>query len=229
MNEMIGISTCERGDDLVSFLYGETNERETHEFEKHLEGCRVCRSELASFGEVRESISMWKEEALSTSAPPRVDLIVREKSARAAIRQFSDLSPLWLKGAAGFAVVALCVVAVLIFVPIGKKRDSITGSNPNGRYSEEDLKQAVAQALKQQAESLAAASEQDRNQSEPSQNETVQKKQLVKPSNPSTQWARKSKPLSRSEREQLATDLRLITTKDDDGLNLLVDRINQEF
>ena len=228
MNETIGISKCGRGDDLVSFLYGEINERETREFEKHLEGCRVCRSELVSFGQVRESISMWKEEALSTSAPPRVQFLVPEKSAFVAIRQFLDLSPLWLKGVVGFAVVALCVMAVLILLPVGKKPDSITTSNLNGRYSEEELNQAVANALKEQAQSLAAASEQNRNLAEPSPNVTVPKKQMVKRSNPATQWAMKPKPLSRSEREQLATDLRLITTKDDD-LNLLVDRINQEF
>jgi Putative zinc-finger len=227
MNETIGISKCERGDDLVSFLYGETNERETREFEKHLERCGVCRSELASFGQVRESISTWKEEALSTLSPPRVQYVVREKSALAAIRQFFDLSPLWLKGAVGFAVIALCVMAVLVLVPMGKQPESISG--PNSRYSEEDLKQAVADALKQQADTFAVASEQNGNQSEPSPNVNVRKKRLVKPSNPSTQWARKPKPLSRSEREQLATDLRLITTKDDDGLNLLSDRINQEF
>jgi anti-sigma factor RsiW len=229
MNETIGNSTCERADDLVSFLYGETNERETREFEIHLERCGVCRSELASFGQVRESISMWKEEALSTLAPPRVDVFVREKSALAAIRQFFDLSPLWLKGAVGFAVVALCVMAVLVLVPIGKKPESITTSSLDGRYSEEDLKQAVAGALKRQAETLAAASEQKRAPSEPSRNVNVPKKRVGKPSNPSTQWARKPKPLSRSEREQLATDLRLMTTKDNDGLNLLSDRINQEF
>jgi hypothetical protein len=172
---------------------------------------------------------MWKEEALSTSAPPRVQFVARQKSAVAAIREFFDLAPLWLRGAVGFAAVALCVMALLVLVPIWKKPDAVMPSNASGKYSEEDMKQAVATALQQQAETHRASSTQGRNQSEPGTTVKEPKKQVVKPLNSSTQWARKTKPLSRSEREQLATDLRLITTKDDDGLNLLGDRINQEF
>lgn len=229
MNETIGISSCERGNDLISFLYGETNERETREFEKHLESCESCRTELASLGQVRESISMWKDEALSTSAPPRVRFVVREKSALAAIREFFDLSPLWLKGAVGVGGVALCVMAVMLLVPIWKRPETATTSSVTGKYSDEDMKRAVATALKQQAETLAASNTQDQSQSATETTPKEPKKQMVKPLNSATQWARKSKPLSRSEREQLATDLRLITDKDDEGLNLLGDRINQEF
>lgn len=229
MNETIGISSCARGDDLISFLYGETDELETREFEKHLERCEGCRSELVSFGQVRESISMWKEEALTTSFPPQVQFDVREKSALAAIREFLNLSPLWLKGAVGFAAVALCVMALLVFVPIWKTPDAIATSNASGKYSDEDMKRAVATALKQQVETFAASKTQERNQSEQAITVKERKNPVIKQFNSSTQWARKTKPLSRAEREQLATDLRLLSSKDEDGLNLLSDRINQEF
>ena len=53
-----------------------------------------------------------------------------------------------------------------------------------------------------------------------------------KPSNvlpsSSNQFAKSKRPLSRAEREQLAADLRLLSTQEDEQLHLLGDRINQE-
>jgi hypothetical protein len=43
----------------------------------------------------------------------------------------------------------------------------------------------------------------------------------------SSHMAKSRRPLSRAEREQLAADLRLLSTQEDDGLNLLGDRINR--
>ena len=227
MNEDTLNGQCERAGDLLSFLYGETDEREARDFGKHLENCEFCRSELSAFGQVRESISLWKHESLSTSLPPRVELVTRQKSAMSAIREFFDLSPLWLKGAVGFTVVAFFVMAVLVLASLQNRPDSSVQSA--GKYSEEQLRQADADALKKQSETVAASSQQDENQPKVGSEERSPRKLVVTHSTSSTRWAKRSKPLSRSERDQLATDLRLLTTKDDDGLNLLGDRINQEF
>ena len=63
----------------------------------------------------------------------------------------------------------------------------------------------------------------------------VEKPQLVKNQNPknvqrssSDQFAKSRRPLSRAEREQLAADLRLLSMTEDEPLQLLGDRINQE-
>jgi anti-sigma factor RsiW len=226
MNEHTLNRHCERGGDLLSFLYGETDERETRDFGQHLEKCEFCRSELSAFGQVRESISLWKHESLSPSLPPRVELVAQQKSAISAIRQFFDLSPLWLKGAVGFTVVVFCVMAVLAFASLQSK----PVQSSTAKYSDEQLRQAVADALKERSmETVAATNQQDENQPKVRTDNESPRKITARHSSSSTRWTKTSKPLSRSERDQLATDLRLLTTKDDDGLNLLVDRINQEF
>src|SRR4051812_11918215 len=102
MKETVNTASCERAHDLVSFLFGEIREREAQDFEIHLQDCRQCRTELASFGEVRESVSRWKQEALSGFVSPQAFAPMRRKSAVAAFREFFNLSPLWLKGAVGF-------------------------------------------------------------------------------------------------------------------------------
>src|SRR5436190_15689914 len=104
MNEIVKTGTCERGEDLVSFLYGEISQPEAQDFETHLQLCRECSTEIASFRDVRESVNRWKQEALGGFVSPRV-FAQRKKSAFAAFQEFFALSPFWLKGAVGFAAV----------------------------------------------------------------------------------------------------------------------------
>ena len=59
--------------------------------------------------------------------------------------------------------------------------------------------------------------------------QTRQNHRVSKQVTKSAEWAKVRRPLSKSEREQLAADLRLLSGKDEDTLNLLGDRINQEF
>ena len=113
MNEMNNSPGCERASDLIAFLYDEASESEKRDFELHLKECAGCRQEVASFGLVRESITAWRDEALSGFVSTPLAATAPKKSALAALRQFFDLSPLWLKGATAFAVLALCVLAAL--------------------------------------------------------------------------------------------------------------------
>src|SRR4051794_37281187 len=89
---------CERAMDLIAFSYNEADEQEARDFQLHLRECNTCREEAESFGVVRESIGAWRDEALAGFVSTPVATKTARKSALAALRQFFDLSPLWLKG-----------------------------------------------------------------------------------------------------------------------------------
>lgn len=211
MNDMANSPACERTSDLMAFLYNEMNEGETREFELHLRACSNCREEAASFGLVRESIVAWRDEALagfvSTPVPVR-------KSAIAALRQFFDLSPLWLKGAAAFAVLTFCLPAGLLFVNFNK--ENTVAVNADAVYTQQDVDRLVNEALAKQKQQPVVN---PREETPVVVVNTPPRKPLNKPATKS------NRPLSRAEREQLAADLRLLPT--DDDLDLFGDRINE--
>lgn len=208
-------NTCERAPDLMAFLYREMNERETHEFRLHLQQCSSCREEVASLGVVRESIGAWRDEALAGFVSTPVTTTPR-KSAIAALRQFFDLSPLWLKGATAFAMVAFFVLAGVVVIKLQTKNTPVISTN--AKYTEQDVDRFVKEALAKQ-------------QNEKKSDETVaiveSPKQKKSKAPTSTQLVKSRRPLSRAEREQLAADLRLLSTEDEASLYLLGDRINQ--
>lgn len=210
MNYRADSPDCERSSDLMAFIYDEMNESESREFTSHLQSCGNCRDEVASFGFVRQSISTWRDEVLTgfvsvTTTPAR-------RSALAAFRQFFDLSPLWLKGAAAFAVLTFCVLAALAFVNFGKPETVVTTNG--GGYTQQDVDRLVKEALAKQQPPV----------------ENVPKIATTVAPTPHKSFTRQRstnrRPLSRAEREQLAADLRLLPT--DDDLDLLGDRINHE-
>lgn len=216
MKETMNSPSCERAPDLVAFLYHEMDERETREFQLHLQQCTHCREDAASLSAVRESITAWRDEALAgfVSTP----VTKTRKSAIAALRQFFDLSPLWLKGVAAFAMVAFCVLAVIAVVKF--QTNKAPSTNAQAKYTEPDVNQKIKEALAKQTNAIKPA-------------ETgVETATVVEPSKPKkarvpTQLAKSRRPLSKAEREQLAADLRLLSTSDEGSLLLLGDRINQ--
>ena len=216
MNEMNNSPNCERAPDLIAFVYNEATESEARDFELHLKDCAGCRQEVASFGVVRESITAWRDEALSGFVSTPVAETVKKKSAIAALREFFDLSPLWLKGATGFAVVAFCILAILAIT--NRTERSSAGPTMAG-YTQQDVERIVKEALANQKPATPAQSEE----------KPVVMAQSPKPKRVTTQrqFAKSRRPLTRAEREQLAADLRLLSTDDEPRLNLLGDRINQ--
>ena len=204
-------NTCKRAPDLMAFLYHEMDERETREFQLHLQQCGPCGEEAASLGVVRESIAAWRDEALAgfVSAPVAIE---PRKSAIAALRQFFDLSPLWLKGATAFAMVAFFVLVGLALVK--QQPNNTPVALTNAKYTDQDVERLVKEALAQQEKPR----------------ETVAVVESPKPKKPRVstpnQLAKSRRPLSKAEREQLAADLRLLSTEDD-SIYLLGDRINQ--
>lgn len=216
MNEMNNSPNCERAPDLIAFVYNEATESEARDFELHLKDCAGCRQEVASFGVVRESITAWRDEALSGFVSMPVAATVKKKSAIAALREFFDLSPLWLKGATALAVIAFCILAA---VAINRTERRSAGSITS-TYTQQDVDRIVKEAL---ANHKPATSVQ------PVEHPVVVKAESLKPRRVTTQrqFAKSRRPLTRAEREQLAADLRLLSTEDEPRLNLLADRINQ--
>ena len=219
MNEVNNSSNCERASDLIAFLYNEMNDQEKRDFESHLKECRTCNEEVASFGLVRQSITTWRDEVLSGFVSAPLTTKTEKKSALAAFRQFFDLSPLWLKGATVFAVLVFCLLAVLATVKLQTTDTQVssTEQNRNTVYTEQDVERLVKEALAKQKQVEEPAPEIVKTLESPKPRVTVQ----------SNQTATSRRPLSRAEREQLAAELRLLSTTDDTDLHLLGDRINQ--
>ena len=216
--------TCKFEDELISYLYGEFAEIDKRAFEQHLRTCNSCSAELVSFGSLRESIDSWKHEVLSSfdSSATVVAPVVVKKSALTALRQFFNLSPLWLKGAVAFASVVFCALAILAVARLKSiEKPTPSASAPEAMYTEQQLAKAVEKALaehSQQQQSVATATVPAKVGSERVKSEP----RRVKPS----ETVASRRPLTRAERQQLAADLRLTNNKDENGVDFLGERIN---
>jgi hypothetical protein len=223
MNESQNSPTCERASDLIAFLYDEADEREARDFQLHLQQCDSCRAEAVSLGVVRESITAWRDEALAGFIATPVAQ-PQKKSALAALRQFFDLSPLWLKGATAFAAVAFCVLVGFVIFRSNNDHVSSTNVNSSAVYTKQDVDRIVKEALAQETTVKPPT------ETAPREVVAVKPpKSKPKTSQPtsSTQFAKNQRPLSKAEREQLAAELRLLSSEDDATLHLIGDRINQ--
>lgn len=128
---------CGRAEGLIGYLYGEATADERAGFERHLAACANCRDELTAFRQVRTSVGEWRAELLqnapalslsevtgqttpapavighATHAPARRATPPRQRSARAALREFFALSPAWLRASSAAAALLLCALAAL--------------------------------------------------------------------------------------------------------------------
>jgi hypothetical protein len=216
MKESENSATCERAGDLVSVLYGEANEREQREFELHAKQCASCREEFAVFAQVREAIGGWRDEALAGFVSSPVVATPLKKSAVAALRQFFGLSPLWMKGAVAFAALVFCVLVVLAFARLSSSVPQVAVNNPRAVYTKEDVDQAVSDALAKQA--AVAKSERDRRVVEVPKPKQAVTFNAAKGSAVAKSAPRLRRPFSRAERDQLAAELRLLTTSEENDL-----------
>lgn len=226
---------CHRAEDLVTYLYAEASEADAKDFAAHLLQCDACRSEVGVFQQVHESILGWRNEALGEGYIPatvavetRVDSTKfvqheRKLSALAAVREFFNVSPLWLRLATGFAVVLLSVLGVLTI-----------SNSLNQRHRQEQFDAAV----KEQVEQRIAQT--PRSQPAPKSSEATKPADQKNSSTVAAinrppafvshvQQPRSTRPraLSRQEREQLAKDLRLIPRDEDELPFALSDEPNQ--
>ena len=237
MHKIPDAPICERGNDLIAFLYGEIEERAARDFERHLLNCAECESELGAFKRIRSSVVAWRQEsvgaatATSFAASAAVDRSSEpvKPSAIAAIREFFELSPLWMKGSIAFASVLFCVVSVLALAHLFENSKPIIVRDDK-RYTEKELQARIEDALRsglkdreaQKSPLLPSVSATNDQQVKPQRRGTNRSSESVA-DNPKVRRG----PLTRSEREQLAADLRLILHQDEADLDLLGDGINQ--
>ncbi|HYW72843.1 MAG TPA: zf-HC2 domain-containing protein [Pyrinomonadaceae bacterium] len=221
---------CHRAEDLVSYLYGEAGGTDALDFHQHLEQCDACRSEYAVFNQVHASIQLWRNEALGAAfdqvampepATEARQLVRPERklSALAAVRQFFSVSPLWLRGATAFAALLLCVLSVMMVARVRTRPVQIANnSGPERLYTQHELQDHVNKAVEQVRNDLLAQ--------QTGVNQTGVKQNETKPGSKSVQVATNQRKelrprgLNRQEREQLAADLRLTSTADEDDLLL---------
>lgn len=227
MNQDSLTHACNRQDELISVLYGEASTEDTRKFRSHLEQCVSCNAQYEALSGVRTSVREFRDQAL-VGVQASLSQKIEPKSARAALKAFFALSPAWMKFGTAFASALLCVFAFIAF--IGFRRTgptvpplAVVDSPKAGAkvYSESELKDAVAKAVNE----ATGASPRHDVEVRPTPNEVTADHSGINLSPSPTPKSRR--PLSRNERQQLAADLRLITRPDDDGLELLGDRINK--
>lgn len=227
--------TCDRSDDLVGFIYRELSEKETRDFERHLHECSSCEQELGSFSEIRESIVSWRDASLGTLSPSgesriRFATAAPRKSALVALREFFNLSPLWMKGAVAFASLVFCVCAALAVGYLTRTRQPLgVNSTSNKIYTQEDLNKQVQAAVKAKETSLQAVNENPPIKSATPDNSKPGKavNATLRPrvSGYASNTHNLRKPLTQRERMELAMDLGLLSSRDDDDIDIVTDRI----
>jgi len=220
--------SCAREDELLGFIYGELNEAEARGFQHHLNECVACSTEVSHFSNVREAVIDWRNASLGAIGMAAKEspawAIQRKPSAVAAIREFLNLSPLWMKGAVAFATVIVCVLAVIGMARLRNNQPPLIVAGPAQplKPSQEEIDAIVKQRV---SEKLAEI-----RQSEKSQNVAVNNPRFSAPIqrvSGRTPVYSARRPLSKTERQQLAADLRLVSSNNDNDVDLLEDRINQ--
>jgi anti-sigma factor RsiW len=230
----VNAPNCGRENELIAFLYGELNENDSAIFRRHVYECAPCSAELASLEEVRESVVSWRNESLGAAVSPvriadssPMEAIPERISAWAALRQFFKLSPLWLKGAVAMASVMLCLLAGLAVARLREKPPAAVVANRGNTYSQEEINALVEQRVQGELQRIKT-----------SQEKSTSVAVLVDSKRPSSRGVagrvqevalsgKARRPLSKTERQQLAADLRLTTAKNESELDLLDDGINQ--
>jgi hypothetical protein len=217
---------CIRRDDLLVWLYGEASADETKSFQSHLDVCSQCTEDAEAFRQVRHSVMAWRNESLGSSVIESSFEHATPRSALAAIKQFFDLSPLWMKGAVGLASLLLCVFAVLTVMRM--QSDNVAVSQPGRFYSDQELASLVEKRVRQRLEELrpiiTPTVKDERDGRLPAIATIRRKPSVIQVTNEREPTRR---PLTREERDQLAADLRLISEPGDLDLDLLDDRITR--
>ena len=220
---------CHRAEDLVTYLYGEASEVDTLDFGRHLQQCDACRNEFAVFNQVHDSIQVWRTEALGASFDPAAtaqpvietpQFVRRERrlSALAALREFFTVSPRRVRGATAFAALLLLVLSGLMVARVFRKPVRIAQTEDKKIYSQEELQNAVREAVKQtRADVIAQQSQTTQIVNPPKEAQKSVKQVQIAINQPK---AARPRALNRQEREQLAADLRLTLPADDDELLL---------
>lgn len=222
---------CGRENDLIAFLYDELEPDESMSFRCHLQECLSCGAEMTEFTNIRESVVAWRNEALVGVTSPAVQpaIVKSVPSALVALREFFNLSPLWLKGALVFASVLFCLFAVLTAARFRDGGPPRVAEDLNIRkYSDQELKAVVDRRVQDELLRIKNSSPTVSAPQIVASNQVPRRKGMNRGKEfTSIRAPQKGRPLSKDERQQLAADLRLIENPTDGQLDLLDDRINQ--
>ena len=233
----VNTPNCGRENDLVTFLYGELSDDEKKSFESHMHTCRLCQAQAGEFSSIRESVAAWRDEALgraqAASTATSGLMNQRKTSALAALRAFFDLSPLWMKGAVGFAAVLFCIFTVLAVARLRPTPlPAVATTNVNNQsYSLQEMNALVERRVQEELARLKSSQEPLLiSPSVTVKQRTVQPRSRALASRSfevasDSRNGKARRPLSKTEREQLAADLRLVSSIN--GVDLVDDQINQ--
>lgn len=165
MKDSTSTNLCARAEDMVTYLYGEATRDEAKDFEKHIKQCSSCRSELATFGDVREAMGEWRQQALGSLTSPAVEADAarhfipaaapaRRRSALAALREFFTLSPTWMRAATAVAALVFCALAVIAVAYFVQQPQTVVVEKPGKpAYPAKEIEGKIAQELKKQDDS----------------------------------------------------------------------------
>jgi len=154
MSDAMNSKVCGRAEDLISFLYGELDEREARNFEQHRKDCPNCQ-QSSTASDLSVSLCLgWRDQSLGFAAAAssmvgETASLKRQRkgSAWAAIQSFFDLSPFWLKGATAFAVVLFCCTfRAVVFRSLRKSevQPNIVKQNYSPEQFEAEVQRRVA-------------------------------------------------------------------------------------
>jgi Putative zinc-finger len=109
MNETFCTYDGRRDDALVAYLYDDIDPLERAAFERHLQGCLACRTELDALSNVRDGLADWAApdvaEGVGGQAPPGALRLV-DTPVKGGWRVLAD-APVWMQAAAAMLVVAV--------------------------------------------------------------------------------------------------------------------------
>ena len=235
MNEITKDQVCERAGDLVGFLYGELSDWEARKFERHMQDCAACKTDYAAFGQLRQSIVAWRDEALGLGGErlpaSTVPMQQRRPSALGALREFFNLSPLWMKGMAVCASVLFCVFATLAVAHLIEKKESASVRAPADKiYTQQELDARVEKLVGERTSVIGAKQNNQTpstNPDGPAPQKIVRRYVTAATTEVAKDSQRLRRPLSRQERQELAADLRLLASRDENDLDPGSDINNQ--
>jgi anti-sigma factor RsiW len=236
MQEVKQRPACHRAEEMVTYLYGEASEADALDFHKHLQQCDACRNEFAVFNQVHDSILTWRNEALGVAFDPRavaLDSAVessqfvrheRKLSAWSALREFFTVSPLWLGGATAFAALLLIALGTVMIIRFAQKPVEVSQKGTRERtFTQQEVKAEIDKAVQKTRDEMAR---QTTSPSIPNTEKPKPNRAQLAIDQPTR--AGRSHGLSRHEREQLAADLRLTNSADDDETQLVLPEQDQQ-
>lgn len=113
-------AACDRGPDLMTYLYGEATPAEIADIERHVQECAACRAELEGFQSVRATLQTWTMDAVA----PRVQIVLKP-TVWQAWREFFAVLPLWGRLATGCAAVVVVLALAGFRATVGPQGVSV--------------------------------------------------------------------------------------------------------